>query len=73
MYKKSQISGVDKESFLKKFGTFFAEFKSGDSQCFYYVIFVARRIVIAVLILFVEAPILQLVLSSVFSCSVKNI
>ena len=61
------------EKFLNRFGTFFVEFHEKPSKSLYYALFVTRRAVIALMILFVHHPALQLTVSGVFSLGVKFI
>ena len=62
------LNSTEIENFIKQFGTFFEEFKSnGISSWMFYVLFVIRRYVIVLLILFIDDVVLQLVLSGVFS------
>lgn len=61
------------EKYLKHFGTFFAEFHEKPSKSLYYVLFVTRRAVIALMIMFVHHPALQLTVSGVFSLAVRII
>ena len=62
----------EKEKFLKKYSTFFDEFKEeGLSSWIFYLIFVVRRLSLVMIILFVSNPVLQLALSVSFTLIVR--
>ena len=66
---KSQMS----EEYLKKFGTFFEEFRCEPSKyCLFYLLFVIRRMILVFLIVFIENEIVQLYFSFVCSLTVIN-
>ena len=69
--KRSNISELDKESFLERFETFFAEFKEeGTSSWLFYLIFVIRRFSIVCIIFLIETPVIQMTLSFSFTLMV---
>ena len=70
--RNSIIDPDEKEKFLKKYATFFDEFKDeGISSWMFYLIFVIRRLSIVMIILFVTNPVLQLALSVSFTLIVR--
>ena len=70
--RKSIIDLDEKENFLKKYATFFDEFKDdGISSWMFYLIFVIRRLSLVMIILFVSNPVLQLALSVSFTLIVR--
>ena len=69
--KHSNLEDAEKkEKFLKKFGTFFNEFKSGNF-CLFYLIFVLRRYLIMIVFLFVKVNVVQLMILAALSCAVR--
>ena len=71
MNRKKSLKSGEIENFNKMYGTFFDEFLDGDSQSFYYLIFIFRRLSIVFLVFFVEIGILQLTLSAIISLIVS--
>ena len=75
LVKKSRINNTEEnERFNKKFGAFFEEFKDDSTSTrFFYAIFVFRRIVIALLVFFIDSIVIQLAVSFCFALAVSFI
>ena len=59
------------EDFLKAYGTVFEEFKEEKiTDWMFYLLFVLRRIMLAVSVIFIDYPILQISLTAIFSLTV---
>lgn len=59
------------EEFMKKWGTFFEEFRETKETRLFYAIYFARRLMIGCLIMFVHTDVLQLVVSIAVTLSVS--
>ena len=69
--KRSKISNSQIESFLQKFGTIFEEFTAdGISSLLFYPLFAAKRISIILTIFFIADPVIQLLVSIIFTLCV---
>ena len=62
---------IEIEEFNQQFGVFFEEFEyNGLSTCYFYLIFMARRYALVILVLILPYPVLQIMISFIFSISV---
>lgn len=75
VYKKSKtLSEAEKLKIKNEYGEIFDEFNQNQvSCCLFYVIFIVRRVVISVIILFLNIPEVQISISVSLCLAVKYI
>lgn len=68
---KNRVDDSDLAGFIQKFGTVFVEFKSqGRAYNFYYVLFIAKRVAIAICVFFIPEAYIQLSITLILCLAV---